>query len=193
MITIPGQKILLRDWQLQDLPAQEYWLQPGRRWKDFDAPYHPGPAAAEIPALIAAQRMAIEQGRLPIPRASLAIARRNDDALLGLVTQLPIPQLPNVIEAGTVIYDPQHWGRGYGREATGLWCGHLWLMIDTLQEIRLHIWAGNSAALTVAARLGFRERPTLDRTIIEAGRSYHERVWTISRTGWFARYPAGAP
>jgi RimJ/RimL family protein N-acetyltransferase len=193
MITIPGQHILLRDWQLKDLAAQEYWLQPGRRWKDFDAPYRPGPAAGEIPALIAAQRAAIEQGRLPIPRASLAIARRSDDALLGVVTQLPLLQVPNAIEAGTVIYDPQHWGRGYGREATALWCSHLWLMFDPLQEIRLHIWADNPAALTVAARLGFYERPELARTIIEAGQSYHERVLAIDRAVWFERYPAGFP
>lgn len=193
MITIPGQKIILRDWQLNDLVAQEYWLQPGRRWKDFDAPYRPGPAAEEIPALIAAQRTAIELGNLPIPRTSLVIARRSNNELMGLVIWLPVLDRHDAVEVGTVIYDTHDWGRGYGREATGLWCGHLWMMLDHLQQIQLHIWAGNAAALALARRLGFQELPGAARTIVEAGEPYQERVLSIQRHDWFSRYPAGIP
>ena len=36
MLHIQGQRVILRDWRLDDLEPYSAWMQPGRRWQEFD-------------------------------------------------------------------------------------------------------------------------------------------------------------
>jgi RimJ/RimL family protein N-acetyltransferase len=71
---IRGKRLHLRDWQLDDLPVLEQWLQPGHRWQALDGPYYPSLTGEQIPAYLENLRQQIENDSWPTPRHRLVIA-----------------------------------------------------------------------------------------------------------------------
>lgn len=190
-ISLHGTTILLRDWRVADLDAHAHWLQPGHRWKDLDAPYYPGPALGEIPAIIARQRINIEQGDLPRPRTSLVIADRQTHALLGLVNWYWESVETNWPLVGIVIYDPANWGKGYGYQALGLWSDYLFRELPAIVRLDLRTWSGNRGMMRVAEKLGYVLEARFRRARIVDGVYYDGLGYGILRQEWQALYPYG--
>lgn len=191
MLTIPGLQIILRDWRVDDLETHAYWLMPGHRWQELDAPYFPGPTEDEIPDIIARHRMHIEEKHVSNPRASLAIAHAETDALLGLVNwywesvETVWPMM------GIVIYDPDNWRKGYGYEALGLWTEYLFAEVQEAVRLDLRTWSGNTGMMGLAQRLGFLEEARFRKARIVNGVHYDALGYGVLRDEWEALYPGG--
>lgn len=107
MPRIEGERIVLRDWQVDDLERFAFWLDPGQLWHRLDGPYYPKLLREQIPEAIVA-------GERPEPRTSLVIADRVTDALLGQVTWYWESEETHWLSVGIGIYDPELWGKGLG-------------------------------------------------------------------------------
>lgn len=190
MLIISGHRTTLRDWRVADLEAHAYWLQPGHLWKSLDAPYHPGPSAAEIPAIIERQRRRITAHDLPVPRTSLVIADGADE-LIGLVTwywesaEFSWPLL------GIAIYDPVHWGHGLGYEALGLWTEHLFRELPDTVRLGLRTWSGNHGMIGLAHKLGYRQEACFRKAHLIGGQYYDALGFGTLREEWQECYPRG--
>jgi putative hydrolase of HD superfamily len=191
MMLIPGQKIILRDWRDSDLEAYAYWLAPGRRWKELDAPYYPGPDLDEIPDVIAQKRALIARGHLPTPRNSLIIAARDTEALIGSVSRYWQSQETRWLSVGIVIFDPAHWRRGVGYEALGLWSDHIFHTMPELVRLDLRTWSGNTGMMRLAEKLGYREEARFRKARIVADEYYDAMGYGVLREEWEQCYPQG--
>jgi RimJ/RimL family protein N-acetyltransferase len=125
MLPIHDQRIILRDWRLDDLATYCTWMQPGQRWQEFDGPYYPHPLPEKVDQQVERLRQRMLSGDWPNPRTRLVVADRATDALLGTVNWYWIGQETNWLAIGISLFDPTTWGQGLGYEALGQWCEYL--------------------------------------------------------------------
>lgn len=86
-VEVPGSKVSLHDWRLEDFDSYSRWLIPGHRWQQLDGPYYAKPSAGQVRQIVARKREAIKTGNLPTPCENLAIALRESGEFLGMVTR----------------------------------------------------------------------------------------------------------
>ena len=190
-MVINGKQIILRDWELEDLPAYAQWLQPGHEWKQLDGPYYAGPSREEIPEIIEDQRNAIEFADWAVPRHQLIIANQTDNRMIGQVSWYWISEETHWPALGIVIYDPQHWRKGIGYEALGLWSDYLFQAQPLFVRLDLRTWSGNAGMMRLAQKLGYREEARFRNARIVDGQYYDGMGYGILREEWAARYPQG--
>ena len=188
---IEGKQIVLRDWQPNDVDVYCHWLQPGHRWQELDGPYYPGSTSEEIEKIRAALPQKIESGDWPEPRQRLLIAGREDDALYGQVTWYWQSQETDWLSVGISIYDPAHWGRGFGFEALGLWSDYLLAQIPQLRSLDLRTWSGNVGMMRLAEKLGYTLEARFRQARVVNGRVYDGIGYGVLRSEWQTRYPDG--
>ncbi len=188
---INGKQIVLRDWDMSDLPIYSKWLQPGQEWKRFDGPYYPSPSREEIPEIIEDQRNAIEFADWPNPRNQMIIAMPHDNRMIGQVSWYWIGEETNWPALGIVIYDPQHWKRGIGYEALGLWSDYLLKAEPRFVRLDLRTWSGNAGMMRLALKLGYREEARFRKARIVEGQYYDGMGYGVLRDEWTTRYPHG--
>ncbi len=190
-MVIKGKQIILRDWDLQDLPDYARWLQPGHEWKQLDGPYYAGPSPEEIPEIVEDQRNAIEFADWPSPRHQLIIANPTDNRMVGQVSWYWISEETNWPALGIVIYDPQHWRKGIGYEALGLWSDYLLEVQPLFVRLDVRTWSGNAGMMRLAQKLGYREEARFRKARIVNGDYYDGMGYGVLRDEWTARYPLG--
>jgi putative hydrolase of HD superfamily len=190
-MVINGKQIILRDWDTHDLPIYERWLQPGHEWKQFDGPYYAGPSGEEITEIIQDRETAIEFADWPNPRHQLIIANSTDNLMIGQVSWYWISEETNWPALGIVIYDPQHWRKGIGYEALGLWSDYLLEVQPLFVRLDLRTWSGNAGMMRLAQKLGYREEARFRKARIVNGEYYDGLGYGILREEWVARYPQG--
>lgn len=188
---IEGSKIILRDWEMGDLKAYTHWLQPGHEWKQLDAPYYPSPGKDEIPEIVNDQRFAIELFDWPTPRQQLIIADKTTNTLIGQVSWYWISEETNWPALGIVIFDPQHWRKGIGYEALGLWSEYLLQAQPLFARLDLRTWSGNAGMMRLAEKLGYKEEARFRSARIVDGQYYDGMGYGILRDEWQTRYPQG--
>lgn len=188
---IEGNQITLRDWDMSDLKAYTHWLQPDHEWKQLDGPYYPGPGKDEIPEIVNDQRFAIELFDWPTPRHQLIIADKTTNAMIGQVSWYWISEETNWPALGIVIYDPQHWRKGIGYEALGLWSDYLLQVQPLFVRLDLRTWSGNAGMMRLAQKLGYKEEARFRSARIVNGQYYDGMGYGILREEWAARYPQG--
>lgn len=188
---IEGAQITLRDWEMGDLKAYERWLQPGHEWKQLDGPYYPGPGKDEIPEIVNDQRFAIELFDWPTPRQQLIIADKTTSAMIGQVSWYWISEETHWPALGIVIYDPQHWLKGIGYEALGLWSEYLLQAQPLFARLDLRTWSGNAGMMRLAEKLGYKEEARFRKARIVNGQYCDGMGYGILRDEWAARYPQG--
>lgn len=188
---IEGNQITLRDWDMSDLKAYAHWLQPGHEWKQLDGPYYPGPGKDEIPEIVNDQRFSIELFDWPTPRHQLIIADKTTNAMIGQVSWYWISEETNWPALGIVIYDPQHWRKGIGYEALGLWSDYLLQVQPLFVRLDLRTWSGNAGMMRLAQKLGYKEEARFRSARIVNGQYYDGMGYGILREEWAARYPQG--
>ncbi len=188
---IRSKRVLLRDWQLDDLPVLDQWLQPGHRWQELDGPYYPLLTPEQIPAHLAKTRQQIETDGWPTPRQRLVICDPETEQLRGQVSWYWQSIETNWLSVGIVIYDPAHWQQGLGYEALGLWCDYLLEAMPQLARLDLRTWSGNTGMMRLAEKLGFQEEARFrDARIVED--VYYDSVgYGMLRREWQECYPAG--
>ena len=190
-ISLSGKRIRLRDWVLADLDEFAYWLQPGHRWQELDAPYYKSTPANDIPGTIARIRTRIETGNLAVPRQNLIIAHAENDRLIGQVSRYWISEETNWLAAGISIYNPELWSQGYGTEALGLWTSYLFEAFPSIVRLDLQTWSGNTGMMRLASKLGFQLEGRFRNARIVDNTYYDALGYGILRAEWQARYPDG--
>jgi putative hydrolase of HD superfamily len=190
---IPGNQIVLRDWQMDDLSTYAPWLQPGHRWQELDGPYYPGPGEAEIVEIIGRLRTRIENGDLDEPRRAMASARRQSNQLVGRLNWYLQSKAegPKWISVGIAIFDPADWGRSLGYEALGLWSDYLWQAMPSIVRLDIRTWSGNQGMMALAEKLGYVEEARFRQARFVNGNYYDSVGYGVLREEWMARYPAG--
>ena len=188
---ISGKKIILRNWQLQDLERYAHWEMPGHKWQNFNGPYFPRIKAENVPSMIQELRGRIETNEWePVPKQT-PIASKSENKLIGTVNWYWIGQETNWLAIGIVVYDPAAWGQGIGYEALGLWCDYLWAVMPAIVRLDLRTWSGNGRMMRLAERLGFQEEARFRKARIVDGKYYDGMGYGILREEWRALYPNG--
>ncbi|MCA0457273.1 MAG: GNAT family N-acetyltransferase [Chloroflexi bacterium] len=188
---IDGNQIILRDWEMGDLKGYSHWLLPHHEWKQLDAPYYPGPGKDEIPELVNDLRFTIEVADWPEPRQQLIIADKASKVMIGQVSWYWISEETNWPAVGIVIYDPQHWRKGIGYEALGLWSDYLLQAQPLFVRLDLRTWSGNAGMMRLAEKVGYKEEARFRNARIVNGQYYDGMGYGILREEWAARYPLG--
>ncbi len=191
MLPLVGKHIVLRDWQYTDLERYEYWLQPGQRWQELDAPYYSKPDRAEIEQLLAQLREAIASDTVRNPCTNLAVASNTTEELLGRVSWYWQSEETNWLSVGIVLYNPAIWGKGIGYEAPGLWSDYLLTSMPTLARLDLRTWSGNPGMIRLAQKLGYREEARFRNARIVSGTYYDGMGYGVLREEWTEQYPKG--
>ena len=192
-LRLPGTKVVLRDFGLDDLETYGQWLGPGHEWQTLDGPYYPRPDAAGVARLIERVRQRIEAGEWPTPRERLAIADATSDRLVGMVSRYWQSRETDWLSVGVVLFDPTTWRQGLGYEALGLWCDHLWTALPELVRLDLRTWSGNVGMMRLAEKLGFEQEACFRKARRVQGRHYDGLGYGVLREEWAARYPEGFP
>lgn len=192
MMPVPlnGVSISLRDWRIDDLEPYAYWLRPGHRWQELDAPYYHDIDEGEIPAVVAHKRAEI-QGVKRTPRNGLVIANRETEQLLGALRWYWQSQETNWLSVGIVIYEPENWGLGIGYQALGLWSEYLLASMPHIARLDLRTWSGNAGMMRLAQKLGYLEEARFRKARIVGGRYYDALGYGVLREEWTLRYPHG--
>lgn len=186
-----GVRLALRDWTERDLPTLEGWLQPGHAWQDLDGPYFGRPSSEELDRVLDRYRHAVGAGKLAVPRRELAIARLEDDRLLGRVNRYWQSRETHWLSLGITLFDPGAWGRALGYEALGLWSQYV---LDTQPEVirlDLRTWSGNERMIGLARKLGYVEEACFRKARIVGGEYYDAVGYGVLRDEWQALYPDG--
>ncbi len=188
---IPSADIVLRDWQLADLPAYAYWLEPGHEWGKLDAPYYPGPDFGEIPEYVERKQRTILGAKPLDTRTNVVIARADTDALIGAVNCYWESIETLWLTLGIVIYDPRYWGHGVGHSAMGLWAEYQFHSRPEIVRLDVRTWSGNYGMIRVAQKLGFQQEACFRRARIVDGQYYDSLAYGILREEWQQQYPDG--
>lgn len=184
-------QVVLRDWELKDLPQFEYWMSPEHQWHETDGPYFPHTTPEEVAQMIARRREAIETGVFPVPRRSMVVAMACADDMIGSVSWYWLGQETNWLALGISLYDPANWGKGYGYEALGMWCEYMLEANTSLVRLDFQTWSGNTAMMRLAEKLGFRLEARFRKARIVRDEYYDSIGFGVLRTEWEQMYPSG--
>lgn len=185
---ITGHRLKLRDIQLKDIETAQYWLHPEREWHKLDGPYYPPAPAEKIPDMMKMWEKRITANNFPDPRSRVAIASENDDEIMGMVSRYWISEETNWTAIGISIWNPDHWGQGYGYEALGLWCEYLFEAFPQFVRLDARTWSGNTGMMKLAEKLGFTREATFRKARIVDDEYYDGLGYGILRDEWSARY-----
>jgi RimJ/RimL family protein N-acetyltransferase len=190
-MVLSGKRVRLRDWMLSDLEEFSYWLQPGHRWQELDAPYYKKTTSEAVIDTITRIRARIETGNVSTPRQNLIIAEPNYNGLIGQVSRYWISEETNWLAAGIVIYNPVLWGRGYGTEALSLWTDYLFDSFPNIVRLDLQTWSGNTAMMRLASKLGYRLEGCFRNARVVGGAYYDALGYGVLRQEWRERHSLG--
>ncbi|AZI43092.1 N-acetyltransferase [Deinococcus psychrotolerans] len=151
------------------------WLtDPAAEWRQWDAPYLlPAPDA---------HREEAEDGEADQSHHERLIFV--GEQAVGLVTRTPeAPSSGGWWELGILIYDPQHWGGGFGTRALRDWTAL------TFQETGAHVltlstWSGNARMVRAATRVGYAECARVREARLWQGKRYASVRLDLLRREW---------
>ncbi|MEN0068464.1 MAG: GNAT family protein [Myxococcota bacterium] len=181
-----GKRVVLRAWQLSDVPTLRHWNLPGHHWHAFNGPYFEDPTVEEADALAERVRNHIQAGRTTAKGRYLPLADASDDSLLGTVSCYELDET-GWTAAGITMYDDRKWGQGLGTEGLGLYVDFLFRLRPDLHRLDLRTWSGNHGMLKVAERLGFTLEARFREARVVEGVRYDGIGYGLLRTEWAAR------
>jgi len=191
MTKIIGKRLTLRDMALSDLEVLRGWMQPHHEWHKTDGPYYAKPTTDQIDQSIDKLTQFIKENNLPDVRQRLVVVNSSSDKLMGMVTRYWISKETNWAAIGISIYDPEHWGKGYGYEALGLWCQYLFDHEPKFVRLDYRTWSGNIGMMKVGEQLGFTKEAVFRMARIVEGKYYDGLGYGVLRTEWEEQYPVG--
>jgi len=191
MFFLSGGKINLRDFRLDDLDSYAYWLTYGHKWQELDSPFLPAMEDEDIERVIDKLRLQIKHHNFPPLRKKIVIADLETDELIGMVSRYWISIETYWTAIGISIYDPAHWGKGYGYEALGLWSDYLLRTETTFARLDIRTWSGNLGMQRLAEKLGYQLEARFRDARIWQDEYYDDLGYGILRHEWETRYPDG--
>lgn len=183
---LDGERVTLRDWRSDDAGRLSELLVPERPWHDTNGPYFARPTAQDLDGMRRRLLDRAEQKMLPDPRDTLAVVRRSDDLLVGIVSWYWESEETDWRRLGIVLWDETVWGQGLGGEALSLWTSYLF---DTTDALRLDLatYSGNPAMIATATRAGFVEEGRMRKARRWAGGVHDAVVLGVLREEWAGR------
>ncbi|MGB0840504.1 MAG: GNAT family N-acetyltransferase [Chitinophagales bacterium] len=193
MLHLKGKTIHLRDWQLADLAVFQQWNTGKHEWMNYDGPYYPKMTAEQLENRVKEKQEKIEEykGNPADMRRGLVIVDAQTNQCLGTVTWYWESKETWWLSNGIVIYDPNHWGRGIGFEALGLWNQHLFDAIPEIARLDLRTWSGNDGMMRLAEKLGYSLEARFRKARIVNGTYYDSIGYGVLREEWDGKYPNG--
>lgn len=191
MFFLSGGKINLRDFRLDDLDSYAYWLTCGHKWQELDSPFLPAMDDEDIERVIDKLRLQIKNHNFSPLRKKVVIADPETDELIGMVSRYWISIETYWTAIGISIYDPAHWGKGYGYEALGLWSDYLFRTETTFARLDIRTWSGNLGMQRLAEKLGYQLEARFRDARIWQDEYYDDLGYGILRHEWETRYPDG--
>ncbi len=146
---IVGVDVVLRDTQPQDVDDYVRWYTVDREWERWDAPWESLDESAET----VRRRFSSYVGpKRAHPRMRFEIGLRSGEHAGRVLRYRSTVTEPWSV--GIDLFEPRHWGRGYGTEALLLWAGYL--ARHGIARLRCTTWSGNVRMTALASRAGFR-------------------------------------
>lgn len=183
LIQILGKKILLRDWIAEDFDLYRSWQFGNHLWKELDGPYYQS-SDQEIEKRLEVLKRKISENDFADLRSRLVVANRETNSLIGTVNAYWISQETHWLAAGITIYDPDNWGKGFGKEALGLWITYLFKSRPELVRLDLQTWSGNKGMEQLALSLGFKLEGCFRKARIVKGNYFDSLQFGILRDEW---------
>lgn len=174
-----------------DVAAATHWSHPSHEWHKFNGPYYPPTSADKIPELIGKWAQKIAENNYPTPRFRLIIAEKDSNAIMGTVSRYWLSEETNWTAIGIGIWNPEHWGKGYGYEAFGLWCDYLFAVEAKFVRLDARTWSGNTGMMKLAEKLGFKKEAIFRMARIVNDKFYDGLGYGILRDEWEANFPNG--
>jgi RimJ/RimL family protein N-acetyltransferase len=186
LLPLRGERVLLRDWRVDDVPRYRQWLRPHHDWHQWDGPYFPRPTETQADQACAGLVASIEAADRPTPRQRLVIADPGSDVLVGQVSWYYESEVSDWRRVGIVLYDPASWSGGRGTDALRLWTSYLFA---TTEVVRLDFatWSGNVGMCRIGQKLGWTEEARFRRARQVRGRRYDSVVYGVLREEWCTR------
>jgi UDP-4-amino-4,6-dideoxy-N-acetyl-beta-L-altrosamine N-acetyltransferase len=110
----------------------------------------------------------------------LGVIVRETDELIGTTGLHYIDPRNRHASFGISIGEKQHWGKGYGTEATGLIIRHAFQTLN-LNRLWLHVYEFNARAIRVYEKLGFQVEGRLRQDTFREGRYWDTLVMGVLR------------
>jgi RimJ/RimL family protein N-acetyltransferase len=127
-----------------------------------------------------------------VDRLDLAVARRDDDRLVGEVVLHELDRDNRSCGFRISLLGPEVFGRGYGTEATRLLLDHAFGTVG-LHRVELEVYDHNPRALHVYRRLGFVVEGVRRDALRWDGRYHDALVMAVLETEWPARGEVPGP
>jgi len=191
MINLQGNQVCLRDWQIEDLPQYQKWLDGEQQWKKFNGPYYPQMNKTEANEHLVKIEKRIKENKLTTPRRKMVITDHQNNNFLGDVSWYWQSKETHWLSIGIIIYNPAFWSKGIGYEAYGLWCQYLFNHMPELARLDMRSWSGNTGLMKLAEKLGFQLEATFRKARIVEGEYYDGVGYGVLREEWTALYPNG--
>jgi len=157
-------------WTAERVDRIRPWLRPDAEWKEWDAPYQPGPSEPDG-KLFADGLLANPWQPDPYTGEPQRLCIAADDVAVGLVSWHWMDETSGWRRIGIVLYDPAVWDGGIGTRALRLWSDWLAALPDS-HRLDLASWSGNARMLRVANRCGFTDEARLRGARIVRGERY---------------------
>lgn len=180
-----GKKIILRDWELHDLPHFKYWHTGHHRYMDFNGPYYPTLTPTEVAETISDYQQKIASKTWESPRKKLVIADKTTNEIMGTVSWYWQSEATNWKSIGIIIYDEKNWSKGIGLDALKLWIAYLFEQDDTLVRLDLRTWSGNHCMMKLGTKLGFKMEARFRKARIVKGEYFDSIGMGILREEFF--------
>ncbi len=143
-----GERVLLREYRAEDLPAMRAWANDERTTRTLSTRYWSPQSAENVGEYF--ERMTRSVGGA----AYFVIADKRDERYLGQIDLFSIDWKLRCGTLGMLIAEESLRGQGYGGEALGLLLRYAFLTLG-LERVELEVYAGNTRARRCYERAGF--------------------------------------
>ena len=145
---VVGQQVLLREYQMEDLPYASLWVNDPETTAMLSHRFLPPQSFEDTEGFF----RSVVEGRNP--GYHFVIARKEGGEYLGQVDLFSLQQVDRTAELGVVIGEARHRGKGYGREAVSLILSYAFRQCN-LHRVYLTVLAENLGAIRCYEACGF--------------------------------------
>lgn len=160
-----GINLYLRPMEERDVTYKVKWLNDAevRRTLNFDYPI------SEISTRQWLVRVATDT-----TRRDFVACLREDDSPIGYAGLMFIDRKASKAELYVGIGEKQHWGKGYGKEITGIQLAYGFIELG-LNKLYTHTWSKNEIMIAINKKFGFEIEGTLRQDVFSHG-EFRDRV-----------------
>lgn len=166
--------IELRKITPHDLEVYQHWKMPQHKYHELNGPYFEKKSEDQIANEIEQLRIQFEGGNSnPLPNRR--IISNLENKIIGEVSWYWKSKETLWMEVGIVIFNEDHWGKGYGSKALMMWTKHLFDEYNSIVRLGLSTWSGNKGMIKLAEKIGMQKEAQYRKARIVGG-SYYDAV-----------------